>query len=112
MGEQISHQTPFGARLMTVKRIPSLHLVWEGRVVRWCWINFQCRGVLLIWIIVRQGPLRLQYLRDGVVLTFFLYSIYVTTRFRLKYCLKGPLNPNNQLSLVMFNIFTLKLIFP
>ena len=60
---------------------------------------------------VRQGPLRLQYVRDGVVWTFFLYSIYVTTRFRLKYCLKGPLNPNNQLFLVMFNIFTLKLIF-
>ena len=21
-----------------------------GRVVRWCWVNFQCPGVLLIWI--------------------------------------------------------------
>ena len=21
-----------------------------------CWVNFQCRGVLLIWIIVEQGP--------------------------------------------------------
>ena len=20
--------------------------VWGGRVVRWCWVNFQCRGVL------------------------------------------------------------------
>ena len=28
----------------------------DGRVVRWCWVNFQCRGVLLIWIIVGQGP--------------------------------------------------------
>ena len=27
-----------------------------GRVVRWCWVNFQCRGVLLIWIRVGQGP--------------------------------------------------------
>ena len=27
-----------------------------GRVVRWCWVNFQCRGVPLIWIIVWQGP--------------------------------------------------------
>ena len=26
-----------------------------GRVVRWCWVNFDCRGVLLIWIIVGQG---------------------------------------------------------
>ena len=25
-----------------------------GRVVRWCWVNCQCQGVLLIWIIV--GP--------------------------------------------------------
>ena len=23
-------------------------------VVRWCWVNFQCRGVLLIWIRVGQ----------------------------------------------------------
>ena len=27
-----------------------------GRVVRLCWVNFQCRGVLLIWITVGQGP--------------------------------------------------------
>ena len=27
-----------------------------GQVVRWCWVNFQCRGVLLIWIRVEQGP--------------------------------------------------------
>ena len=25
-------------------------------MVRWCWVDFQCRGVLLIWIIVWQGP--------------------------------------------------------
>ena len=25
-------------------------------MVRRCWVNFQCRGVLLIWIIVGQGP--------------------------------------------------------
>ena len=28
-------------------------------MVRWCWVNFQCRGVLLIWIIVGQGPIAL-----------------------------------------------------
>ena len=28
-------------------------------MVRWCWINFQCRGVLLIWIRVGQGPIAL-----------------------------------------------------
>ena len=32
----------------------------DGRVVQWCFVqvhvNFQCRGVLQIWIIVGQGP--------------------------------------------------------
>ena len=27
-----------------------------GRVVQWCWVDFQCLGVLLIWIKVEQGP--------------------------------------------------------
>ena len=27
-----------------------------GRVVRWYWVNFQRRGILLIWTIVGQGP--------------------------------------------------------
>ena len=27
-----------------------------GRVVRRWWVNFQCRGVLLIWNTVGQGP--------------------------------------------------------
>ena len=25
-------------------------------MARWCWVNFQCRGVLLIRIIVGEGP--------------------------------------------------------
>ena len=25
-------------------------------MVRWCWVNFQCRSVLFIWIRVGQGP--------------------------------------------------------
>ena len=29
---------------------------WGGRVVQWSWVNFQCRGVLLIWMIIRHGP--------------------------------------------------------
>ena len=28
-------------------------------MVQWCWVNFQCQGVLLIWIIVGQGPIAL-----------------------------------------------------
>ena len=33
-------------------------MLWGGRVVRRCWVNFQCRGVLLIWITVGQGPIQ------------------------------------------------------
>ena len=39
---------------------PARDELGEGRsVVRWCWVNFQCRGVLLILIIVWEGLLRL-----------------------------------------------------
>ena len=47
-----------------------------GRVVQWCWVNFQCRGVLLIWIRVGQGPTALAVGVGGVVWTFFLSSIF------------------------------------
>ena len=47
----------------------------DGRVVRWCWVNFQCRGVLLSWIRVGQGPTALAVGAGGVVWTFFLSSI-------------------------------------
>ena len=42
-----------------------------GGVVRWCWVNFQCRGVLLIWIIVGQGPIALAVGASGVCLDNF-----------------------------------------
>ena len=73
-----------------------------GRVVRMCWVNFQCRGVLLIWIIVGQGPIALAIGAGGGCLDIFslIYhfsflspSLWETARYRLKYCLKGPLNP-------------------
>ena len=25
-------------------------------MLQWCWVNFQCRDVLLIWVRVGQGP--------------------------------------------------------
>ena len=73
-----------------------------GRVVRRCCVNFQCRGVLLIWIIVGQGPIALAIGAGGECLDifslvylffFFFLPLWETARFRLKYCLKGPLNP-------------------
>ena len=79
-----------------------------GRVVRRCWVNFQCRGVLLIWMRVGQGPTALAVGAGGGCLDFFslVYhfsflapSFWETARYRLKYCLKGPLSqkqPTNQ----------------
>ena len=138
-------------------------------MVRRCWINFQCRGVLLVWIIVGQGLNALSVDAGVCCLDIFLTSIlslfflplsartgwsggamvlgklpvpgrptiwmtvgqgpsalavgagggcldiftliypffplspslWETARYRLKYCLKGPLNPKqptNQLS--------------
>ena len=40
-------------------------------MVRWCWVNFQCRGVLLIWMIVGQGPLALAVGVGGVFFDIF-----------------------------------------
>ena len=94
--------------------------------MRWCWVNFHCRGVLLIlgwssaamvlgklpvpgrptiWMIVGQWPITLAVGAEGFFSDSFtlLYlfsplspSLWETARYRLKYCLKGPLNPNNQ----------------
>ena len=78
------------------------YAVGGGRVVRRCWVNFQCRGVLLIWILVGQGPIALAIGAGGGCLDVFslIYhfsfhspSLWETARYRLKYCLKGPLNP-------------------
>ena len=78
--------------------------------MRWCWVNFQSRGVLLTWIKVRQGPAALAEGAGGGCLDIFtlIYHFYLlspslweTARYRLKYYLKGPLNPNqptNQLT--------------
>ena len=71
-------------------------------MVRRCWVNFQCRGVLLLWIIAGQGPIALAVGAGGGCLDIFslVYhffplspSLWETARYRLKYCLKGPLSP-------------------
>ena len=47
-----------------------------GRVVRWCWVNFESRGVLLIWIRLEQGPTAPAVGEDGGCLErFILLSI-------------------------------------
>ena len=80
---------------------------------RMCWVNFQCRSVLLVWMIVGQGPIALAVGAGGGCLDIFslIYlfsflspSLWETARYRLKYCVKGPLNrqqPTNQRSKVL-----------
>ena len=55
-----------------------------------------------IWMIVGQGPISLAVAAGGgglVIFTLLLSSsplspsLWETARYRLKYCLKGPLNP-------------------
>ena len=74
---------------------------WGGRVVRWCWVNLQFRGVSLFWTIVGQGPIALAVgagwgcldIFLSSVISLFSPSLWETARYRLKYCLKGPLSP-------------------
>ena len=42
-------------------------------MVRRCWVTFQCRGVLLIWIIVEQGPIALAVGAGGGYLDIFSF---------------------------------------
>ena len=53
-----------------------------GRVVRWSWVNFQYRGVLLVWIRVGQGPTALAVGAGGGCLDIFTL-IYPFSSFSL-----------------------------
>ena len=50
--------------------------VGGGRVERRCGVNFQCRGVLLVWMIVGQGSIALGVGAGGGCLDFFPSSIF------------------------------------
>ena len=56
---------------MSVMSETSLSFFGDGQGMRWCWENFQCGGVLLIWIVVEHGPAALAVGAGGVVWTFF-----------------------------------------
>ena len=80
-------------------------------MVRWCWVNFQCRGVLLIWVRVGKGATALVVGAGGGCLDIFslVYhfsfrspSYWETARYRLKYCLKGPLSPKQPTKPTLF----------
>ena len=55
-----------------------------------------------IWIIVGQGPITLAVGAVGVwtfllsILSLLFLPLWETARYRLKYCLKGPLNLTQQ----------------
>ena len=62
------------------KKINKPVLQGGGQVVRWCWVNFQFRGVLLIWEIVEQA---LAVGAVGVVWIFLLSSIVSSSSLSL-----------------------------
>ena len=79
-------------------------------MVRWCWVNFQCRGVLQFGYSRARAYCARSRCGWGLFGHFytplsFLSSFSLsleTARYRLKYRLKGPLSPKqptNQLSL-------------
>ena len=78
-------------------------------MVRRCWVTFQCRGVLLIWTIVGQRPIVLavgagaglfrHFFSHLSLLFSFSLSLWETSRYRLKYCLNGPLSPKQAVTM-------------
>ena len=76
--------------------------------------TLQCRSVLLVWMIVGQGPIALAVGAVGGCLDFSLIypfsslspSLWETARYRLKYCLKEPLNPKQPKNLPILSDIT------
>ena len=57
--------------------------VGGGWVVRWSWVSFQCRGVLLIWMIVGQGPIALAVGAGGGLFGHFYSPLSFPSFFSL-----------------------------
>ena len=65
--------------------------------------KFPVPGIPLIWITVGEGPIALAvgevggcldiFFLSSIISIFTFPSLWETARYRLKYCLKGPLNP-------------------
>ena len=87
---------------LSLRKITFRHIQQgAGRVVRWCWVNFQCRGVLQFGYSRARAYCARSRCGWGLFGHFFSHlsfsplspSLWETARYRLKYCLKGPLNP-------------------
>ena len=50
---------------------------------RRCWVNFQCRGVLLVRMIVGQGPIALAVGADGGLFGHFFSHLSYLFSFSL-----------------------------
>ena len=55
-----------------------LHVRRGDRVVRRCWVKIQCRGVLLIWIVVGQGLIALAVGAGEDCLEFFSHLSFLS----------------------------------
>ena len=98
-----------------------LHWGWSGGAM--VLGELPVPGRPTISITVGQGPTALAVGAGGVVWTFLLSSIlsplspslWETARYRLKYCLKGPLNPEqptNQSSALFGLLHGKTILFP
>ena len=88
---------------MRVERFYLMHRGWSGGAT--VLGKLPVPGRPTIWMRVGQGPIALAVSAGGGCLDIFtlLYpfsslspSLWETARYRLKYCLKGPLNPKQQ----------------
>ena len=73
-----------------------------------------------IWITVGQGPAALAVGAGGGCLDIFTLicpfsslspSLWETARYRLKYCLKGPLNPQQPTNIFLYKMVNCSLTF-
>ena len=78
-----------------------------GRVVRWCWVNFQYRGILLLDKCKARAYCACSRCGWGFLDNFSLVhhfsfispSLWETARYRLNYCNKGPFSPKQPTNL-------------
>ena len=85
--------------------VTSIGLGWLGGAMTLGKLPVPGRPTIWLIMILGQGPIALAVGAGGGVWTFLLSSIlsllflpvlWETARYRLKYCLKGPLNPKQQ----------------
>ena len=92
----MSHQLFYTGRC-PIFFMQNINRIRGGQVVRWYWEKLPVPGRPTIWITEGQGPAALAVGAGIFTLSFPFFllspSLWETARYRLKYCLKGPLNP-------------------